>query len=411
MDCAMGNDWRHNGIHSYNGFAYPVMKTMAIAILDRLIPISVLAAYLHFWARLVIQRRKPLIVGITGSVGKTTTTEMIASVLKQPEVERLVGRVGQVTNNMNDDVGLPATLLLFDDFKEDYPPSRLAAAFMAPWRALMLGSTMDPYPGLFVLEFGAGWGGHIARLARLAPPTIAVVTTIGPAHLERFQTVEGVAKEKIDLVKAVPPTGLVILGTEHDFVIPFSEAARSPVVLVSGRGLELTENATRAVCRHLRIPEDLIDNGIRAFQPPKGRLNILQCGQTTVIDDSYNANPLSMKFGLDMLTKTASPTDRKVAILGFMAELGNHSPKYHREIGLYARKHADILIGIGELARHYEPDQWFPTSEDCAEHIESLLGPKDCILIKGSGSAGTRRVVEQLRQIAQCKADLYAGAT
>lgn len=382
----------------YKCFAYFVMKTMVIAILDRMIPISALAAYLHFWARLVIRRRKPLIVGITGSVGKTTTTEMIANVLKQPEVERLIGQVGQVTNNMNDDVGLPATLLLFDDFKEDYPPSRLAAALLAPWRALMLCATTDRYPSVFVLEFGAGWGGHIARLARLAPPTIAVVTTIGPAHLEKFQTVEGVAKEKIDLVKAVPPIGLVILGTEHDYVALFSETAKSPVVLVSGRGLELTENATRAVCRHLRIPEYLIDNGIRAFQPPKGRLNILQCGQTTIIDDSYNANPLSMKLGLDMLTKTASPTDRKVAILGFMAELGTHSQEYHREVGLYARNQADLLIGVGELARYYEPDQWFPTSEACAAQIESLLGPKDCILIKGSGSASTRKIVEKLQQ-------------
>jgi UDP-N-acetylmuramoyl-tripeptide--D-alanyl-D-alanine ligase len=386
-------------MHSNKGFEYSAMKTMAIAILDRLIPISVLAAYLHFWARLVIWRRKPLIVGVTGSVGKTTTTAMIASVLKQSAVERLVGRVGQVTNNMNDDVGLPATLLLFDDLKEEYPPSRLAAAFLAPWRALMLCAMTDRYPKVFVLEFGAGWGGHIARLARLAPPTIAVVTTIGPAHLERFKTVEGVAKEKIALVKAVPPTGLVILGTEHDFVTPFTEAARSPVVLVSGRGLELAENATRAVCRHLRIPEYLIDNGIRAFQPPKGRLNILQFGQTTVIDDSYNANPLSMKLGLDILTKTASPADRKVAILGFMAELGTRSPEYHREIGHYAHSRVDLLIGIGKLAKHYDPDQWFATSEACAEQIESLLGPKDCILIKGSGSAGTRRIVEKLQQI------------
>lgn len=401
MDCAMGSDWRHNGIHSNKGFAYFVMKTIAIAILDRLIPISALAAYLHFWARLVIWRRKPLIIGITGSVGKTTTTEMIANVLKQPAVERLVGRVGQVTNNMNDDVGLPATLLLFDDFKEEYPPSRLAAAFLAPWRALMLCATTDRYPSVFVLEFGAGWGGHIARLARLAPPTIAVVTTIGPAHLERFKTVEGVAKEKMVLVKAVPPNGLVVLGTGHAFVDSFREAASSPVVLVSGQGVALAENATRVVCRHLRIPEDFIDNGIRAFQPPKGRLNILQFGQTTVIDDSYNANPLSMKLGLDMLTKTASPTDRKVAILGFMAELGTHSPEYHREIGRYAHSRVDLLIGIGILAKHYDPDQWFATSEACAEQIESLLGPKDCILIKGSGSAGTRRVVEKLQQTAR----------
>jgi len=364
-----------------------------------------LAAYLHFWAGLVIRWRKPLIVGITGSVGKTTTTEMIASVLKQPTVEQLIGQVGQVKNNMNDDVGLPATLLLFDDFKEDYPPSRLSVAFLAPWRTLMLCTTPNRYPSAFVLEFGAGWGGHIARLVRLAPPTIAVVTAIGPAHLEKFQTVEGVAKEKIDLVKAVPPSGLVILGTGHDFVTTFSAVARSPVVLISGQGIELAKNAAGAVCRHLRIPENLIDVGIRAFLPPQGRLNILQFAQATVIDDSYNANPLSMKLGLDMLTKTASPTDRKVAILGYMAELGTRSPEYHREIGLYARKHADLLVGIGELARLYEPDQWFPTSEACAEQIESLLGPNDCILIKGSGSAGTRKIVEEFRHILQCKVD------
>lgn len=382
-----------------------LMKSRAIEVLDKLITIRGLASFLHFWARLVVLARKPTVIGVTGTVGKTTTIEMISSVLKQPEVESIVGKVGCAENNMNDDLGLPATLLQFVDLKEEYPPSRLVTACLAPFRALSILLGIAQYPKVFVLEFGAGWGGHIARLARLARPDIAVVTTIGAGHLERLKTLEGVALEKMALVKAVPPSGLVVLGTGHEFVDQLSNAAKSPVILADGQGAEFAGNAARAICRYLRIPDAVVTAGLRAYKPPKGRLNLIESEGLTIIDDSYNANPLSMKFGLDVLSRTSKAGTRRVAVLGFMAELGSEGPQYHKEIGEYARSRVELLIGVGELARHYAADQWFENSQACADCISSLLLPGDCVLVKGSSSARTREIVDKLKVIALCKAD------
>ena len=303
-----------------------------------------LAALLNFLARLVVRIRKPYIIGITGSVGKTTTTEMIAFVLKKSEAEGVVGLVGCTERNMNDDLGLPATLLLFNKLKEDYGPSRFFAACFAPFKALQIITGTCSYPKVFVLEYGTSRLGHIARLASLARPNIAVVTTIGAAHLERLKSLEGVAREKMALVQAVPPIGLVVLGIEHDFVSLLTQASRSPVILVEGKGTEFASKATRVICRHLNIPDAVIEDGLKAFKIPKGRMNILEFEDMTVIDDSYNANPTSMKYGLDMLAGTAKSGERRVAVLGFMAELGEQGPQYHQEIGAYARIHADLLL-------------------------------------------------------------------
>jgi len=372
------------------------MKSRIIQVLDRWVTIKGLATYLCFFARLVVLARKPFIIGVTGSVGKTTTIEMIAAILKQPEVKSLIGFVGNTQNNMNDDLGLPATLLLFGDLKEGYVPSRLITACIAPFRALCIVAGIVHYPKVFVLEYGAGWGGHIAKLAQLARPDIAVVTTVGAGHLDRLKTPQGVAQEKIALVRAVPASGLVVLGNEHEFVTQFVQAAQSPAELIDGRGAKFSENAARVICRHLNVPESLVNAGLRSFTPPKGRLNVTRYDRLILIDDSYNANPLSMKFGLDVLAKTAEIGNRRVAVLGFMAELGEQEVDYHKEIGAYARNRAELLIGVGELAKHYDADYWFENSEACAEQIRDIVHSRDCILVKGSSSSRTKKIVERL---------------
>ena len=372
-------------------------REFVLSSLDSLITIKRLAGFLRFWARLVVLARKPFIIGVTGSVGKTTTTEMLFSVLSQSEVAVLKGYVVHSENNMNDDLGLPATLLQFTDLKEDYSPSRLITACLAPFRALKISMGLSHYPKILVLEYGASWDGHIALLADLAPPNIGVVTTIGEAHLERLKTLDGVAKEKMALVSAVPSTGLVVLGNEHSYVSQLAQAARSSVVEVPGKGIQFAENAARVICRHLGVPDVLIESGLRSFRPPKGRQNVIRRKEMTLIDDSYNANPSSMKYGLDALSSFSEPGSRRVAILGFMGELGELAPQFHREIGEYARGRADLLIGVGELAKHYKADHWFESSESCVSHICDLLMPCDCILVKGSGAARMKKVADQIR--------------
>lgn len=358
-------------------------------------------AYLFFWAGLIVRRRRPFIVGVTGSAGKTTTTEMIAGVLQHEAARPIVGTVAHTLRNMNDDRGLPLTLLRYDRWPGGGALGRLKLYSRVPFRALELLLT-GRYPDVLVLEYGTHWHGHLARLAKLAPPKLAVVTNIGPAHLDRLKTIDAIVREKGSLVQAVPPSGLVVLGDGHDHVDQLQNLARAPVVRVSGRGLDLSANIARSVARHLRVPNEIVEAALTSFEPPAGRLKLLRLNGLTVLDDSYNANPLSMTLAVETLSATAAAgKQRRLAILGAMAELGEEAPRYHREAGTLARSHADLLIGVGELAKCYEPDHWYPTSSACADDVERLLAAEDCILVKGAHSAHMERVVLRLKEIGQ----------
>jgi UDP-N-acetylmuramoyl-tripeptide--D-alanyl-D-alanine ligase len=364
-------------------------------MLKRFFVDQILPRYFAVWARLVLWVQKPLIIGVTGSVGKTTTTDMIATILMSPGGERMVGRVHKTSENMNDDLGLPLTILRYGRISA---AEKLLALCLAPYRALRF-ALSSRYPRILVLEYGTHWKGHLHALARLAPPRIAVVTVVGPAHLQRLKTVEGVAREKVALVRAVPPSGLVILGVDHAYVSFLEQASRAPVLKVSGRGVDLSRNIALAVGRHLGVPEELMMSALSDFKLPYGRLTLLDLAAFTIIDGTFNANPLSMKLGLDVLAESARPGQRRVAILGAMVGVGN---EYHAEIAAYARSRADLLIGVGDLAKHYAPDRWFESSEACAAQVEGLVRVGDRLLVKGSGPVHLEHVVRRLRQIGLC---------
>lgn len=347
-------------------------------------------------ARFVLWRRRPIIVGVTGSVGKTTTTEALGAVLTHPETRRLVGDTWRTANNLNNWVGLPLVILGYRDWRRT-PWQRLVFLLTAPVRALWL-ATAGPYPGVLVLEYGTDRSGYLGPSVALAPPRIAVVTSIGPAHLRGLGSLAGVAQEKGTLVRGAPPDGLVVLGDGHDFVDDLERQSRAPVTRVTGRGLDLSKNVARVVCRHLGVPDAVIEEALRDLQPAKGRLNLLEAGGLTIIDDSYNANPLSMRLGLDTLAAITPAGGRRVAVLGTMGELGEASASYHRDIGAHARRCADLLVGVGEMGRSYDPDRFFPDSDACADAIGGLVTPGDCVLVKGSASVGMRKVVQRLTE-------------
>jgi UDP-N-acetylmuramoyl-tripeptide--D-alanyl-D-alanine ligase len=364
------------------------------AVLRRLVENKLVGAYWSFWAWLLLRIRRPLIIGVTGSVGKTTTVAMIAHVLAHPATKGKLGVVGHTAQNMNDDSGLPLTVLRF----RKWPRRRreLLAVLLLPFRTLVL--ALSPrYPQVLVLEFGTHARGHLHHLVKIAPPDIGVVTTIGPAHLDTLKNLRGVMQEKSAIVRTIPASGLVVLGTEHDFVADLEALSKGRVIKLPGRGEALSRNIARTIALHLGIPEQAIAAALADFQPAQHRLNKLHLDELTVIDDSYNANPLSMRLGLDTLTEIAKPGQRRLAMLGAMGELGEETARYHREIGLYAHQRADVVIGVGELAKHYGSEHWYSTSTECAEHLDELIRPDDCILVKGSASVRMSTVVDRMR--------------
>ena len=211
--------------------------------IDRLF-IKLTPPYLAFWARRVLRAHNPRVVGITGSVGKTTTKEMIAAALMHPDALAMVGRVWKTPGNMNNNVGLPLTVLGYQGWAES-AVGWLTLLASVPFRSLRLVRSSD-YAEVLVLEYAAGWDGSVPHLARLAPPTVAVVTAIGPSHLERFGTVDGVAEEKSALVRAVPASGLVLLGADTPGSANMACLSAAPVRLVPGEGKRVVGPGVRA---------------------------------------------------------------------------------------------------------------------------------------------------------------------
>ena len=149
--------------------------------------------------------------------------------------------------------------------------------------------------------------------------------------MDTLKTVQGVVQEKGKLVAAVPPNGLVVLGEDHEYVSHLEQMARARVVKAQGKGVDVSRNVV-AVCHELKIPRQVVENALERFQAPEHRLRRMEFPGLTVIDDTYNANPLSMRLGLDTVAATSKPGQRRVAILGYMAELGDEAASYHREL-------------------------------------------------------------------------------
>lgn len=354
--------------------------------------------WLSFWARLVLRVRQPLVIGVTGSVGKTTTTEFIHAVLDQPAARAVVGHCWRTPRNMNDGPNLPLVLLGFDRFLMSYKTPRqwLGLATLGAIRALRF-LLFGGYPRVLVLELGTSRPGRIASLVEFVRPQIGVVTAIGPAHLEGLGSMAGIVQEKGALVRGLTPPALAILGSDHGWLEQLAGQAPGEVIRVPGRGTELAAGIARAVASRLGIPDEAIETGLAGARSQARRLEVIQAGEITIIDDSFNANPLSMKLALDTLAAAAvGPTGRRIAVLGAMAELGDETEFWHQEIGAYAQGRADLVIGVGEGTHAYRPDQWVPDSEDSAALLPVIAQDGDCVLIKGSGSSRMGKTVAAL---------------
>lgn len=348
------------------------------------------------------------VVGITGSNGKTTTKELVASMLRR------AGTVAATRGNLNNAIGLPLTLLAAKD--QDF----------------------------LVIEMGANHPGEIASLSAIARPDVAMITNAGRAHLEGFGSLEGVAKAKGEILGGLGSNGVCVLNADDQWLQLWQELAGVRRVLTFGRSpkadiaLEKVETPLRlsvtgfhsrvrlrtprgplnidlalagdhnllnalaavAVAEALELNQELVQAGLWETQPVAGRLQpLLSQSGAWLIDDSYNANPDSVGAALAVLRTL--PGCRWLA-LGDLAELGPQAAMLHRELGQEAKTAGlDHLWAVGPLsaetvASFGSGGRWFPDRESLSAALTAAVGPQDVVLIKGSRSAGMEHVVRAL---------------
>jgi UDP-N-acetylmuramoyl-tripeptide--D-alanyl-D-alanine ligase len=328
------------------------------------------------------------VIGVTGSVGKTTTKDLLAAMLAGAGVAVVANE-----RNLNTEIGLPLTVL------------RAPAGTQA-----------------LVLEMGMRGAGQIAELATIAEPDVGVITALGPVHLEQLGTMAAIAAEKAALVAAltagagtaVLPAGEALLAPHHRddlTTVTFGEAGSGADVTPEDlAGLGLDDEAV-----HVRIDACAALAAARAVGArPAGPVNLrlsemrgqrLQLADDiTVVEDCYNANPVSMRAALDDLAARATGPGRLVAVLGDMRELGPDEARHHTEIGVHARAAGvDVLVAVGPLSVAYAADHAVADAAQAAALVPGLLRRGDTVLVKASRGVGLEAVTAALRAAATAK--------
>ncbi len=331
------------------------------------------------------------VVGVTGSVGKTSVKELSAAVLTaryQPAWS---------LGNYNTNIGLP--LSFFQG---------------------QAGTTH------FVAEMGMSAPGEIHELTQIAPPQVAVISTIGPSHLERLGSMEAIQHAKGEILEGLKDDGLAVLNHDNHWVRELGEQTPKRVewfgtfegasarvmsavvtqdrtrieLLVHGRpltidlpwlGVHHAHNvaASLLVGLELGVPLSEARDQLEAIEAGRSRIRVIDAGQFTILEDVYNASPLSTGAALDVL---ASRGGRRMAVVGDMLELGQEEVPGHQQVGRYAASRTDLLLCVGERARHtYEAARaagvaaaWTATRQDALDWLTQRLAPGDTVLLKAS---------------------------
>ena len=369
-----------------------------IRVADTRLALGALAA--DWCARLDVKR-----IGITGSNGKTTVKEMVAAILR---VHAGYAAVHATAGNFNNDIGLPLTLL----------GMREGCRYV-------------------VAEMGMNHFGEIAALTRIARPDVAVITNAGNAHLEMLGSVEGVARAKGEIFEGLQAKGCAIINADDVHAELWAKLASRfrqrtfglKTAEVGAHSLQATAQGTRfvldtpvddavvdlqvpgvhnvrnalaaaAVALELRVPMETIALGLEAYRGVKGRLEIKQAfNGATLIDDTYNANPDSMRAAIDVLM---ARDGKSILVLGDMGEVGNESAQRHAEIGAYAKqKGVGSLFVLGDAMKHAAQTgggRHFDSVEELVAAVRAVLAPDMTVLVKGSRFMQMERVVKALQE-------------
>lgn len=353
------------------------------------------------------------IIGVTGSVGKTSTKEMIAAVLSKKY------KVNKSKGNLNNEWGVAFTLFNIKDTDE-----------------------------FAVVEMGINHFGEMDKLAKMARPDIVVMTNIGQSHLEYLESRDGILKAKREIFNYLPPYGMVILNGDDDklatitnangikpdyfgfgkscdicaekyrslglegsafdivFHSPGGKMTMSVTLPVPGKQMVYNALAATMVASKLKVAPLLVKQALETTVAVAGRNNIIKTPHYTVLDDAYNACPTSVEAAIDVLETAPG---RKVAILGDMMELGKNSDKFHFQLGQYVGKSGvDLVICVGAnsektyMGAKMSTDnkvEYFKTVDECIEELPKLLQDGDNILVKASHAMGFEKIVTWLKSL------------
>jgi UDP-N-acetylmuramoyl-tripeptide--D-alanyl-D-alanine ligase len=334
------------------------------------------------------------VVGITGSTGKTSVKDICRGILPM--------RAHASPENFNTEIGLPLAILAA-------PPETEA----------------------LVLEMAMRGRGQIAELCEIAEPTVGAITNIGPVHLELLGTVDAIAEAKAEILIGLGDAGRAVIPADEEALAPHLDDRLDALTFgpggdvfatgVSGDGRATTatiqspngsaafelpfgeaHNLTNTLCAVAigvslgAAPADMAPLASRiTFSRLRGELVELAAG-IVLVNDCYNANPVSMRAALDHLA-SLDVAGRHVAVLGEMRELGPDAESFHRDVAAHARGLGiHPIVGVGELARDYAPDTWAPDARAAVEAVERTVRPGDAVLVKGSRAVGLELVADEL---------------
>jgi len=331
------------------------------------------------FARYYRQQFNPKTIGITGTNGKTTVKNLIAKILGKKH------RVLYAKKNYNSLIGLPLTIFELNG-KEDF----------------------------LILEMGTSNPGEIKRLCEIGNPQIGIITNIGPGHLKGLDSIEGVRKEKLLLLEALPEDGFGVVGEgvgaiNRKNIYSFSINEAQDIKLFEygsefmykgirlftpllGMGNVYNCLAALTVTSILGVESNSQKEALAEIAPEPGRLQPIRHNGLLIINDCYNANPVSMKAAIDFVSHLERP---KVFILGDMLELSDESKRMHIEVGEYARKHCDLLLTLDKEAQYYG-GKHFNNKDALVDSLIKNLNGDEVVLVKASRALHFEEIVNEL---------------
>ena len=407
------------------------MKSKKIQLLEKI---------LRLMAKAVLWRYRPTIVGVTGSVGKTSTKEAIFAVLSTKY------RVRRNEKNYNNEIGIPLTVMGMETGGKSLFKWALN---LLRWLYMLVLPTK--YPEVLILEFGVDRPGDMGYLTSFIRPNVSVVTNISSSHIEFFKTLEGIAKEKRGLVDVLQEDEYAILNADDERVIRMGEKSKAKIISYGfnenakvqasnvsynydqrsrPEGLSFRLNydgktlpirlknvlaphqvnaALAGISVGIAMKINLVEaaQGLEKISLPLGRLNIVEgIKNSIIIDDTYNASPVSTVAALGVLRELRS--SRKVAVLGDMLELGEETENGHRAVAKAALESgASLILLVGNRMKFAEEElksrrsgefefELFDNPVDAGMRLRELAAPGDLILVKGSQGMRMEKVAEQV---------------